>query len=91
MPEVVVDNDASADATVVEVRGPNAVGALYRIARALLVCRLDVRHAKVLTLGHEIVDSFYVVDVEGRKVEDRDRLEELERAVLSELAPLTTA
>jgi len=91
VPEVVVDNDASADATVVEVRGPNAVGALYRIARALSVCRLDVRHAKVLTLGHEIVDSFYVVDVEGRKVEDRDRLEELERAVLSELAPLTTA
>jgi len=83
-----VDNDASAEASVVEVRGPDAVGALYRIARALSDMRLDIRHAKVLTLGHEIVDSFYVVDMHGKKLTDADRISELERAVLFELSRL---
>jgi len=86
---VVVDNEASADASVVEVRGPDAMGALYRIARAFSDMRLDIRHAKVLTLGHEIVDSFYVVDLHGKKLTDSDRIRELERAVLFELSRLT--
>ena len=88
-PSVLVDNDASADASVVEVRGPDAMGALYRIARALSDMRLDIRHAKVLTLGHEIVDSFYVVDLRGLKLTDPERIAELERAVLFELSRLT--
>ncbi len=87
-PTVVVDNDASAEASVVEVRGPDAMGALYRIARALSEMRLDIRHAKVLTLGHEIVDSFYVVDMHGKKLTDPERISELERAVLFELSRL---
>ena len=87
-PTVVVDNDASAEASVVEVRGPDAMGVLYRIARAFSDMRLDIRHAKVLTLGHEIVDSFYVVDMHGKKLTDPERISELERAVLFELSRL---
>ena len=87
-PTVVVDNDASADASVVEVRGPDAMGVLYRIARAFSDVRLDIRHAKLLTLGHEIVDSFYVVDMHGKKLTDPERISELERAVLFELSRL---
>ena len=87
-PTVIVDNDASADSSVVEVRAPDAMGALYRIARALNDMRLDIRHAKVLTLGHEIVDSFYVVDIHGKKLTDSERISELERAVIFELSRL---
>ena len=85
---VTVDNDASADASVVEVRGPDALGVLYRIARALLEMQLDIRHAKVVTLGHEVVDSFYVVDRHGQKLTDPERIRELERGVLFELSRL---
>ena len=87
-PTVVVDNEASAEASVVEVRGPDAMGALYRIARAFNDMRLDIRHAKVLTLGHEMVDSFYVVDMHSKKLTDPERITELERAVLFELSRL---
>jgi [protein-PII] uridylyltransferase len=66
----------------------DAVGVLYRIARAFVHLHLDIRHARVLTLGPEVVDSFYVVDAEGRKVEDPHRIAELEEAVLLELARL---
>jgi [protein-PII] uridylyltransferase len=85
-PRVVADNEASATATVVEVWAANAVGVLYRITRAIARQGLDIRHAKVLTLGHEVVDSFYVVDPATGKLTDPDRLHGLEVAILSELA-----
>ena len=83
---VLFDNEASASATVVEVRAPDDVGVLYRITRALADCDLDVRSAKVSTLGHEVVDAFYVLDAEGAKLTDPDHLREVERAVLAELS-----
>jgi len=53
----------------------------------LAACKVDIRHAKVLTLGDEIVDSFYVVDGGGRKL-GRERIGEVTRSVSSELAAL---
>jgi [protein-PII] uridylyltransferase len=87
-PGVVVHNDASERASVVEVRSGNAIGVLYRIARALLDMQLDLRRAKVQTLGDEVVDTFYVVDASGKKLGDEERLGELRRAVLFELSRL---
>jgi [protein-PII] uridylyltransferase len=86
-PAVLVDDEASTDATVIEIRGPNVVGALYHVARAITACKLDIRHAKVLTLGHEIVDSFYVVDVNGNKL-DPANSEEVRLSVQAELLAL---
>ena len=77
--------DASQSATVVEVRAPDAIGVLYRITRALAECDLDVRSAKVQTLGQEVIDTFYVCDAEGGKVEDPHHMREIERAVLAAL------
>ncbi len=85
-PRVTVDNEASATASVVEVRAPDAVGVLYRIARALADCDLDVRRARITTLGPEVVDTFYVVDAQGRRIEDAEHIDEIRRAVLGELA-----
>ena len=83
---VIVDNRASATATVVEVRAPDRIGTLYRITQALADLDLDIRLAKVATLGHEVVDSFYVADPSGAKVADGDRSREIERAVLVKLS-----
>lgn len=85
-PAVAVDNEASSSATVVEVHAADGVGVLYRIARALCECDLDVRSAKVSTLGHEVVDTFYVVDSSGAKLLDDDHVAEVRRAVLGELS-----
>ncbi|MDP8936742.1 MAG: [protein-PII] uridylyltransferase [Actinomycetota bacterium] len=82
---VIVDNDASATATVVEVRAPDRIGTLYRITRALADLELDIRSAKVATLGHEVVDTFYVLDASGERIVDPDHAREVERAVLVEL------
>jgi [protein-PII] uridylyltransferase len=67
-PTVSFFDDAAQSATVVEVRAHDAVGLLHRIGRALEACALDVRTARVSTLGAEAVDAFYVVDTNGDKV-----------------------
>jgi [protein-PII] uridylyltransferase len=85
-PTVRVDNHASATATVVEVRAPDRLGVLYRITRALADLDLDIRIAKVSTLGHEVVDVFYVRTATGTKLADRDHVQELERAILHQLS-----
>ena len=58
--EVLLSNDASESTTVVEVRAADAPAVLYRLARALTALGLDVRSAVASTLGHELVDVFYV-------------------------------
>ncbi|HLI56084.1 MAG TPA: ACT domain-containing protein, partial [Actinomycetota bacterium] len=85
-PAVTVDNDASQEATVIDVHAPDAVGTLYRITRALADFDLDIRRARVRTLGAEVVDSFYVRGAGGQKVTDAALLAELERAILHNLA-----
>jgi [protein-PII] uridylyltransferase len=84
--EVSVDNDASDSATVIEVRAPDRIGTLYRITKALAELELDVRLAKVTSLGHEVVDAFYVVDHTGGKLTDADHLREIQRGIAVHLA-----
>jgi [protein-PII] uridylyltransferase len=69
-PTVTLVDDASHTATVVEVRAHDAPGLLWRIGRALGECGLDLRAARVETLGAEAVDVFYVVDADGEPVKD---------------------
>ncbi|MGK2948677.1 MAG: [protein-PII] uridylyltransferase [Acidimicrobiales bacterium] len=84
-PRVVIDNEASRDATVVEVHAPDSVGVLYRITRALAEIDCDITSAKVQTLGDRVVDAFYVRRATGGKLTDPAVLVELERALLHEL------
>ena len=85
-PTVRVDNTASGTSTVIEVHAPDRIGVLYHITRALADMDLDIRWANVATLGHEVVDSFYVRTASGGKVEDNDHIRELERAILHRLS-----
>jgi [protein-PII] uridylyltransferase len=77
--------DASADATIVDVHTADGVGVLYRITRAMAELDLDIRSARVQTLGHQVVDAFYVRDRHGDKITDRHHLAEIERAILHAL------
>ncbi len=79
------DNAAATTATVIDVETVDRIGVLYRIARALTEMDLDIRSARVQTLGPDVVDSFYVRDDEGKKVTDLPALREIERAVLHAL------
>ena len=78
--EVFCSNDASDSTTMIDVRAPDAIAVLFRLASTLAAQGLDIRSAKVATLGNEVVDVFYVqrsgcsVDDKQLPVSDHDAL-----------------
>lgn len=81
-PTVRFDNAASSNSTLLEVRAPDRVGILYSITKTIADTGLDIRHARVQTLGNEVVDTFYVRTTDGQKVTDPVHQSEVERAIL---------
>jgi [protein-PII] uridylyltransferase len=84
--EVTFDNEVSATATVVDVHAQDGVGVLYRITEVLARHGLDIRSAKVQTMGAHVVDAFYVRDASGAKVRDDGELAAIREDVLAALA-----
>ncbi|WP_342672847.1 [protein-PII] uridylyltransferase [Micromonospora pallida] len=78
-PRVVWHRDAATDAVVLELRAADAAGLLYRVASALDAAGVEVRAARISTLGGDVVDAFYLV---GRGPDD-DTRRRLEAAVLA--------
>jgi len=68
------------------VRAHDAPGLLWRMGRALGECGLNVRAARVETLGAEVVDVFYVTGEDGQPLTDRERRRTTVISVLEALA-----
>jgi [protein-PII] uridylyltransferase len=81
--DVVVD--ASESDTLVEVQADDEIGLLYRLAKAFVDLGLDVRVAKVATLGAQVVDVFYVRDAQGNKVDGDGAVKTLQRSLVARL------
>ncbi len=69
-PRVLWFDGAATGATVLELRAADAAGLLHRVTTALERCGLDVRGARVSTLGGAVVDAFYVLGADGGPVTD---------------------
>jgi [protein-PII] uridylyltransferase len=83
---VLIDNDASATATVLEVEGADRPGLLYDVARAIFEAGLSISSAIVATYGERAVDVFYVRDGFGHKVTHAERLVKIRDRVAKALA-----
>jgi [protein-PII] uridylyltransferase len=88
---VVIDNNASSSSTVVDVRAQDDIGLLHRITAALFALELDVVTARVSTLGHEVLDAFYVRDAAtGGKVTDAGQIQRIRDRVVRAINASTT-
>ena len=67
-PTVVVDNEATDAATIVEVSGRDRPGLLASLARRLAAAGLSVQSAHIENYGLRAVDAFYVLTEGGEKV-----------------------
>jgi [protein-PII] uridylyltransferase len=79
------DNSTSERYTIVDVFAADRTGLLYRISRTLFELGLSVSLAKIATYLDQVVDVFYVTDMEGRKIEDEGRLEAIRARLLEEI------
>jgi [protein-PII] uridylyltransferase len=84
-PEVRFDDRASSNATVIEVHAPDRVGLLRDITKVFADERLDIRHARIATLGDNVVDTFYVRESSGEKIDSIERRERISQSLLAVL------
>jgi [protein-PII] uridylyltransferase len=73
-PRVLIDNDASATHTVIEVNGRDRPGFLYDVTWTLTELSLQISNAKISTYGARAVDVFYVKDLFGLKIANETKL-----------------
>jgi [protein-PII] uridylyltransferase len=74
-------DDEATGAVVMELRGTDRIGLLHRVAAALAACEINLRWARVSTLGASVVDAFCVDAGEGTVPVARRRT--VEQAVLA--------
>ncbi len=89
-PNVLVDNKASNRYTVIEVNARDRPGLLHALAFALFESKVTIRSAHIATYGERAVDTFYVTDLLGGKVEGTLRLKSIERRLLDAAEGLTS-
>ncbi len=85
-PAVVIDNHSSDFFTIIEVFASDRIGLLYLITHTLFELELDIRIAKIGMKGDQTADVFYVRDLEGQKVEDEGRVNEIKNSLLYQLS-----
>jgi [protein-PII] uridylyltransferase len=87
--KITLDNQLSDDYTLLEVKCPDRLGLLYLVTRTLAGLGLDIATARIATEIDQAVDTFYVHDGQGRKIENADALgrvrEALEQALVQPL------
>jgi [protein-PII] uridylyltransferase len=81
-PRVLFDNKASGRFTVIEVNARDRPALLNRLARALFENKVTINSAHITNYGERAVDTFYVTDLIGHKIQSPERLKALESALL---------
>jgi len=74
---VEIDNEVSADYTVIDIYTHDKVGLLYQITSTLTELGLYIGVSKISTKVDQVADVFYVKDIFGHKVTSEKKLEEI--------------
>ncbi|MBX3563665.1 MAG: [protein-PII] uridylyltransferase [Sphingomonas sp.] len=81
-PNVLIDNKASNRFTVIEVNARDRPALLFHLAQALFQSKVTIHSAHVATYGERAVDTFYLTDLIGDKIESGARLKAIEKRLL---------
>jgi [protein-PII] uridylyltransferase len=80
-----VDNKSSSFFTIIEVFTYDFPGLLFNITDALFNCGLNIWVAKIATKADQVVDVFYVWDLNGQKIDEPEQVAEIKTAILGRL------
>jgi [protein-PII] uridylyltransferase len=84
-PRLLWFDDEATDATVLEVRARDAIGLLHWLTAALESAGVDIRSARISSLGSFVVDAFYLTDADGKPLSESHQ-ERVESALIEALA-----
>ncbi len=72
--------------TILEIHTHDQPGVLSLIGQCFSACKVNVRNAKIATLGTTAEDIFYITDTDNKMIEDQAALEHLEQNLLNALS-----
>ena len=84
--KVKIDNKTSEDFTIVEVSTYDRLGVLYMITKVLIEQETRLRRAIIATEGNRVIDSFYITDINYRKIEDQEKLKRIEEEIIKAIS-----
>jgi len=76
---IVFDNETSEDRTIIEIETEDRLGLLFAISQTLTGLGLNISAARICTEKGAAIDSFYVNDLDGRKIQEPERQKQIER------------
>jgi [protein-PII] uridylyltransferase len=76
-PRVEIDNESSESSTIIDVYTHDRVGLLYDITKAITNLGLSITYAKISTKVDQVADVFYVNEIDGGKVHDQNKLNQI--------------
>lgn len=79
---ITVENEDNLDSTLFLIRARNKIGLLQVITRVFKVLGLKIERAIVEFEGEYFDKSFFVVDSEGKKIEDNESVERIKKALM---------
>uniref|UniRef100_A0A1J3GBX4 ACT domain-containing protein ACR n=2 Tax=Noccaea caerulescens TaxID=107243 RepID=A0A1J3GBX4_NOCCA len=82
-PRVVIDNNASQDATVIQVDSVNKHGTLLEVVQVLTDMNLVIKKAYISSDGGWFMDVFKVMNQDGNKITDTQVLDYIQRRIES--------
>ncbi len=89
-PRAEIRNTLSNRFSVIEIEGLDRPGLLSEVTGAISDLSLDIASAHITTFGEKVIDTFYVTDLTGHKVENPKRMAAIRERLIATLegAPL---
>ncbi|HTV67970.1 MAG TPA: [protein-PII] uridylyltransferase [Rhizobiaceae bacterium] len=84
-PRAEIRNSLSNRFSVIEVTGLDRPGLLSEITGTLSDLSLDIASAHITTFGEKVIDTFYVTDLTGQKIENPTRLKAISDRLVATL------
>ncbi len=84
-PRAEIRNTLSNRFSVVEVEGLDRPGLLSEITGTLSDLSLDIASAHITTFGEKVIDTFYVTDLTGQKIENPTREKNIRERLIATL------
>jgi [protein-PII] uridylyltransferase len=82
-PRLLWFDDEATDATVLEVRARDGIGLLHWVTAALEEASVDIRSARISSLGAYVVDAFYLTAAGGLPLTEAHQREVTEKMALA--------
>ncbi|MBV9105755.1 MAG: hypothetical protein JO313_06995 [Verrucomicrobia bacterium] len=81
--KLIISNEIHSGYTVIDLQTADRLGLLYDVLICLSRAHVNIALSRIATEKGAAFDSFYVTDLEGRKITDETTLRQLQASLLA--------